>query len=106
MDGTYIDEHFGSARFFQIYDITKEGHEFVETRKSSAYCRGHCEGGFDHILEKLSDCDGIFVSRIGQTAAAFMIANGKRVFEADGPVEELLLELRDSDLVSEPEVKE
>lgn len=93
IDGGTINEHFGSARYWQIYDIDETA-TFIETRKTAAKCQGHCEGGFDHILEAVGDCEAIFVSKIGPSAAAFMISRGKRVFEAMGEVEELILELQ------------
>lgn len=92
IDGTFIDQHFGSARYWQIYDVDKEAN-FVETRKTAAKCQGHCEGGFDHLLSVLDDCDAIFVLKIGEAAATVMIAKGKRVFEATGEVEEILAQL-------------
>ncbi len=92
INGACVDQQFGSARYWQIYDIDGSG-EFVETRKTAAKCAGHCEGGFGHLLEVLRDCDALFVSRIGESAAAFMIANGKRVFEAQGSVEDIIDEL-------------
>jgi predicted Fe-Mo cluster-binding NifX family protein len=92
MDGSSVDQHFGSARFFQVYDIDGSEYHHVEARKPEAKCQGHCEGGFDHLLEALSDCDAIFVNRIGQSAAEFMIGHGKRVFEAAGPVDAIIAE--------------
>jgi predicted Fe-Mo cluster-binding NifX family protein len=100
--GEYIDQHFGSARFFQVYDLADGGnHEHVETRVAEAKCQGNCEGGFDHLLQALNDCDAVFVSRIGQSAAAFMIAHGKRVFEANGRVEDILAKLAEENLLEE-----
>ena len=93
VDGSNIDQHFGSARWWRIYDITGDGGAFVETRKSLAKCAGRCEGGFTHLLELLDDCDAVFVSKIGETAAAFMISRGKRVFEAAGEVAEIIEEI-------------
>lgn len=96
IDGAVVDEHFGSARYWQIYDIDAKK-TFVETRKTAAKCAGHCEGGFGHILAVLDDCDALFVSRIGESAAAVMIAKGKRVFEAQGTVEDIIAELIEND---------
>lgn len=97
IDGTVIDQHFGSAGYWQIYDMDTDdadtGAHFVETRKTAARCRGNCEGGFEHLLSVLNDCDAIFVLKIGESAAAFMLAKGKRVFEATGEVEEILARL-------------
>ena len=64
IDGSYVDQHFGSARYWQIYDIDGSG-TFVETRKTRPTCNGHCEGGFEAQLEVLKDCDALFVSKIG-----------------------------------------
>ncbi len=90
IDGTYIDQHFGSARIFQIFDVADGSYELVDSRRSDAFCGGHCEGGFDHLLKTLSDCDAVFVSQIGKPAATFMIQHGKRVFEASGPVQKII----------------
>jgi len=98
--GEYIDQHFGSARYFQVYDFADGGkHEYVETRKTEAKCQGNCEGGFDHLLQTLNDCDAVFVSKIGQSAAAFMIAHGKRVFEASGRVEDIIAKLTEGNFL-------
>jgi len=89
-DGSCVDQHFGSARCFQVYDINGSEFNHVETRNPEAKCRGHCEGGFDHLLAALSDCNAVFVSKIGPSAVEFMIGHGKRVFEAEGEVEEII----------------
>lgn len=92
-DGSYIDQHFGSARFFQIFDVSDSDYELIETRRTDALCQGNCEGGFEHLLKALEDCDAVFVLKIGEGAAAFMIGHGKRVFEARGPVEGIITQL-------------
>lgn len=97
-DGSFIDQHFGSARYWQIYNIDDKA-EFLETRKAAPMCKGNCEGGFGHLLELLVDCDAVFVSKIGSGAANFMIGHGKRVFEVTGEVEDLLLELESGYLI-------
>ncbi len=100
IDGTVIDQHFGSARYWQIYDVDTEA-LFVETRKTVAKCQGHCEGGFDHLINALNDCDAIFTIKIGEAAAAVMLAKGKRVFEAAGVVEEILAQIISSHLLED-----
>jgi predicted Fe-Mo cluster-binding NifX family protein len=101
IDGTYIDQHFGNARIFQVFDVAGGSYELVESRKIDAFCCGHCEGGFDHLLEALSDCNAVFVGKIGKPAAAFMIQHGKRVFEASGPVEEIIAQIISGNLLDE-----
>jgi len=100
ISGIVVDEHFGSARYWQVYDLDTEAH-FVETRKTAAKCQGHCEGGFEHLLAVLNDCDAIFVLRIGETAAAYMIEKGKRVFEAYGRIDDINAQLINGRLFEE-----
>lgn len=98
IDGIDLDQHFGSARYWQIYDLDDKA-QFIETRKTVAKCQGHCEGGFDHLVEALKDCHAIFVLKIGEPAAAVMIANGIRVYEAAGRVEDILTYLLNNQLL-------
>jgi len=99
--GEYIDQHFGSARYFQIYDIAGNEHHHVETRTTGGKGQSHCEGGFNHFLEILNDCDAVFIDKIGPGAAAFMIAHGKRVFEASGKVEDIIAKLTKEKLLAD-----
>lgn len=102
-DGKYVDQHFGSAGIFQVFDIEGDSYSLVEPRRVDAFCRGNCEGGFDHLLKALADCDAIFVVRIGPTAASFMIGHGKRVFEATGQVSEIIKHLIGFNMLDELE---
>lgn len=100
--GDYIDQHFGSAGYWQVYDLIDDGTcRHVETRRTAAKCQGNCEGGFEHLLETLQDCDAVFVSKIGQSAAAVMIGCGKRVFEAAGAIEEIITQISEEKLLEE-----
>lgn len=97
IDEIFIDQHFGSARYWQIYDIGNEA-KFIETRKTIPGCRGNCDGGFLHMLDVLHDCDAVFVLKIGENAARAVINSGKRVFEASGEIEEIIARLIDDNL--------
>jgi len=101
IDGSRVDQHFGSARYFQVYDIDGSAYHFIETRKTPIKSEGHSEGKFEQLLETLSDCDAVFVSQIGQSAAEFMIERGKRIFEAEGAVEAIIGELAEKNLFEE-----
>ncbi|PYG88541.1 putative Fe-Mo cluster-binding NifX family protein [Ruminiclostridium sufflavum DSM 19573] len=99
--GKAIDQHFGSARYFQVYDIDGGESRFFETRKITAKGQNSCEGGFDQLLAALSDCNAVFTLKIGRSAAAFMISRGVRVFEATGEVEEIAARLIAEDILGE-----
>ncbi|MFV0412829.1 MAG: NifB/NifX family molybdenum-iron cluster-binding protein [Oscillospiraceae bacterium] len=100
-NGDYVDQHFGSARYFQIFEVEGESSKLVETRTAQPQCQGSCEGGFEGLLQTLADCDAVFVLKIGQGAAAYMISHGKRVFEAYGLVDEILQQLAASNLLEQ-----
>jgi len=101
-NGEYIDQHFRSARYFQVYDLADNGnHEHIETRRMELKCQGDCEDDFERILRILNDCDAVFVSKIGQSAAAFMITHGKRVFEASGRLEDIMAQLKKENFLEE-----
>lgn len=91
-DGKVINEHFGRACFFHIVDIKNETFEFIESRDTVACCQqqSHNESDFDRVIALLTDCDGIIVSKIGSTAAAYLISKGIRVFEAPGFIDDVL----------------
>ena len=91
-DGKYIDQHFGHAERFIIVDVTEEGYAVAETRASDPACRGfeHSESSFDAIIALLKDCEGVFVSRVGPSAAQYVLQHGLRVFEAPYFIEDVL----------------
>lgn len=92
-DGVNVNEHFGRAAFFRIYDVNADGHNFVEVRDAVAACqkqRVHSKTNFDLTLDLLSDCEAILVSRIGEGAAAYIISKGIRVFEVSGNIDAVL----------------
>ena len=92
-NGTDIDEHFGHAKFFHIYDLTDDGYTYTELRDAVAACQhslGHDTTRFDKIIELLSDCDALIVQKIGPGAAAYLIEKGVRVFEVNGSIDAVL----------------
>ena len=92
-DGINVNEHFGQAKFFRVYELSDSGYEFIELRDAVAACQhslGHDTTRFDKIIELLSDCDALFVEKIGIGAAAYLIEKGVRVFEVSGSIEGLI----------------
>ena len=92
-DGFTVNEHFGHAKFFRVYDINQSGYDFIEVRDAVAACQhrlGHDTTRFDKIIELLSDCDALLVQKIGEGAAAYLIERGVRVFEVSGSIDGVL----------------
>ena len=92
-DGFTINEHFGHAKFFRVYELGDNGYTALEVRDAVAACQhslGHDTTRFDKIIELLSDCDAVLVQKIGEGAAAYLISRGVRVFEVSGTIDAVL----------------
>ncbi|MBP0000137.1 MAG: dinitrogenase iron-molybdenum cofactor [Cyanobacteria bacterium SID2] len=62
-----VNQHFGHANCFQIYDVKDSEAIWLEERPVTSYCHGPEDGpgDLDAILQTLKDCQAVLVSRIG-----------------------------------------
>lgn len=83
-DGKVINQHFGHATSFHVFDIVDNTARFVESRDVNQCCNGgsHKISAFEKVAQTLSDCRGIIVAKIGEGASAFLESRGFEVFEA------------------------
>jgi len=76
--GGRINEHFGHAKEFQIYELSTAGAKFVGHRRVDLYCQGGF--GDDHSLETvtraIADCAAVFVAKIGGCPKADLQKSG------------------------------
>ncbi len=85
-DGTHVDEHFGRAGMFAVYDVTTEGSRLVEMRKfsegSHAAVTSTKDQGQVHDdavqskVDRLADCRIICLTEIGGPSAARLVKKG------------------------------
>ncbi|MBI4848601.1 MAG: nitrogen fixation protein NifX [Nitrospirae bacterium] len=85
-DGTNVDEHFGRAGKFVIYELMKDGYKFLETRKFADGRDAEIEGTKDMgqvhddrvqaKVDKLADCKIIYLTEIGGPSAARLVKKG------------------------------
>lgn len=76
-DNVHINAHFGWAKEIDVYEISDNGYEFIETLKFEGDLKQ--DGNEDKVtpkLEALYDCTIVYVSAIGGTAAAKLIKKG------------------------------
>jgi nitrogen fixation protein NifX len=73
-DNILINDHFGWAKNFAIYEINMDGFKFLENR----YFEEEVEeiNKIDRKIEKLRDVKIIFIESIGGTAAARVVKSG------------------------------
>jgi nitrogen fixation protein NifB len=66
--GGRINQHFGHATEFQVYEVDAAGVRFSGHRKADNYCLGGYgdDDKLDVILEALKDIEAVFVAKIGR----------------------------------------
>ena len=83
--GGTVDQHFGQADQFFIYESDGRQASFVETRSVSRYCKGMDDCGekterMDGILAAVQDCEGVVALRIGASPLEKLQNRGISVF--------------------------
>lgn len=97
-DGREINQHFGHAERFLIYDVAGTEATLVDEKKVERYCsydpdhpiRGHI---LMAIAEALAGCRAVACSQIGEAPQMEMERLGLETFVANGPIKPTLVEL-------------
>jgi len=65
--GGLVNQHFGHAREFFIYEVDGDRATLREIREVTPYCHGPEDGpgDLDAIIRALSDCEAVLVTKIG-----------------------------------------
>jgi nitrogen fixation protein NifX len=104
-DGKYINQHFGHAKLFIIFDLDDEGRfEFVETRENVPSCSGgdHSLGGLESTINILRDVDIVLISQIGPGATQSLLSNNIQPYIMPGFIDEKLKKLSDALCIKKP----
>ncbi|WP_044170051.1 nitrogenase cofactor biosynthesis protein NifB [Kamptonema formosum] len=92
--GGLVNQHFGHAKEFMIYEVDGSEAKFVGHRKVEHYCQGGY--GEDHSLEgiikMLSDCKAVLVSKIGHCPQEDLQKAGIEPVEAYDVIEKVALD--------------
>lgn len=71
-----VDAHFGWARNLMVYELTPEGHAFVETFTFGGDLQEDSnEDKLSPKIEAIKDCALLYVAAIGGSAAARIVVN-------------------------------
>jgi len=82
--GILVDQHFGHAKEFYIYESDGVKVKFIEKRQAIAYCTGQseCDDGKDdkieNIISTIKDCGVVLALRIGSSPSQRLSAIGIR----------------------------
>lgn len=91
-DGIVVNQHFGHARAFHIYDIKEGQAEKLEIRRSEPACDTgqHDERAVLENLNLISDCQYLLCAKIGTYARLQAEQNGITPLEVPLAVDEAL----------------
>ena len=93
-DGQYVDQHFGHARKYYIYEIDSENNTFelVDKRflETACECSTAGEKAFSNVFKALNDVAAIIVNRIGPGAAMIVENKGYVLYQSSYPIENIL----------------
>lgn len=94
-DGIVVNQHFGRADLFFIYEVEDDTFHLLETRKVVPVCQAgnHDENLLLENISRFKDCKYILVSRIGNGAANFAGQAGIIPMELPGMIEESIEKL-------------
>ena len=96
-DGIVVNQHFGHAKQFYIYEVENTQVNFIEVRAAVPVCQGgfHDDGEMDAAMKNLEDCTYLLVSRIGPGAAAVAEQHGLEVYELPGLIQDSIQKVQD-----------
>ncbi len=97
-DGKEINQHFGHAERFLIYDVDNGEANLVDEKKVDRYCsfdpehplRGHILKG---ISEALNGCRAVVSAQMGEHPRGELEKLGIEPFVASGPIKATLVAL-------------
>lgn len=113
-DGISVNEHFGRAGMFVIYELNSSGHSLLEVRRFSEGRDSAIEEtkGMGKIhdervenkVDRISDCKIIYLTEIGGPSAARLARKGIMPVKVKEPVsiEESVLKLYETIRTSPP----
>jgi predicted Fe-Mo cluster-binding NifX family protein len=97
-DGKEINQHFGHAERFLIYDVENGQAKLVDERAVERYCsfdpehplRGHL---LKNIFDTLVGCRAVVTAQIGEHPKSELERLGIESFVVSGPIKMTLVEL-------------
>jgi nitrogen fixation protein NifB len=92
-DGTTVDEHFGRAKIFRIYEVDDNGASLLlENREIKPLPPGSPEPSHssDVTVEQLSDVNAVLAAQIGVNSQESLSNRGIRSFALKGSLEKAI----------------
>jgi nitrogen fixation protein NifB len=95
--GGLVNQHFGHAKEFMIYEVDASETRFVGHRKVDHYCQSGYgeEATLDNIIQTISDCKAVLASKVGSCPQKELRKAGLEVVEAYDVIENVARQFYD-----------
>ncbi|BAZ11541.1 nitrogenase cofactor biosynthesis protein NifB [Calothrix sp. NIES-4071] len=92
--GGLVNQHFGHAKEFQVYEVDGSEVKYVGHRKVDHFCQGGYgeKATMENIIQAISDCKAVLVSKIGESPKEKLDNAGIKVVESYDVIEKVALE--------------
>lgn len=90
-DGININEHFGRAKEFLIYEVNETGtYQFLESRQIPPATGSEHMHAASRAVELLADVEAVLAAQIGPRAEMELMGKGVFALAVTGPVDQAL----------------
>jgi nitrogen fixation protein NifB len=89
-----VDQHFGHAKAFLIYEVKEGQTTLIEQRSIPQYCHGTDgePGDLNPIIQLVSDCQAVLVAKIGANPAGRLQEAGIEAVQVYDKIETAVLD--------------
>jgi nitrogen fixation protein NifB len=96
--GGIVNQHFGHAKEFMIYEVDATTAKFISHRKVADYCKGGYgeEAMLTGIIDTISDCKAVLAAKVGPCPSKQLQAAGLVVVEAYDVIETVARQFYDA----------
>ncbi|MEM1367695.1 MAG: nitrogenase cofactor biosynthesis protein NifB [Cyanobacteria bacterium P01_H01_bin.15] len=102
--GGLVNQHFGHAKEFMIYEVDAQEANFVSHRKVADYCQGGYgeEAALDGIINTIADCKAVFSAKVGPCPQKKLQKAGLIVVEAYDVIETVARDFYNQHVLAQP----
>lgn len=95
-NGVDVNEHFGKATRFLIYELGTTGAKLLAERKTESLSVGDTDHPFDQdrlsaVIKTIESCERVYCTKIGDRPAAELRKLGIEPVIYEGPISEIKL---------------
>ena len=100
--GGVVNQHFGHAKEFQIFEVDGVEANFVGHRKVDHYCQGGYgeQATLNNIIETIQDCKAVLALKIGDCPQDFLQKAGVKPVQGYDTINALALKFYEESMVS------